>query len=618
MRLFVVCSLLCLASFAVAQKKDIKFGDVSLSELTMNRYEGDTSAAAVILFDRGSAVLSSAATIPLIYKRHVRIKIFRKEAFDDWANENLYVERGSFSKLKGVTYNLVNDSIVKSEIDDNAVFKVRFNKYIDQVKFTLPNVKEGSVIEYSYAIKSDGGVPEWQFQYSIPVLLSEYSVEVPSFVNVRKIMKGTILIAHETVKNTETWRVKNVPAFKPEPLMPNKQDFISSIDFSFSNRSWGRISGQLWANEDFGGAITGSPFLKKTADAIVEGETSQKQKIIKIVEYMKGNVEWNGTEDIYAEDLREVFKKKKGTAADINVAMASLLHKAGINVEMVLLSTRGNGFARMDYPSTRQFDYTICIAYVDTVGYFLDATEKYLPWNVLPERCLNGLAFAFSNDRYRWIDIVSEVKSKTTVSADLVLNDAGELQGKLSFTRDGYAAYEMRTDIQKRGKDIYLEDFAKRKNSWSFAKSEIRDLDNIDKPVGEIHEVTIQEHGTAAGDLIYIDPFVTFKESENPFKEETREFPIDFGVRTEKVYLSNIVIPAGYVVDEMPQTKVMVLPENKGRFSYMATQIGNRITVVSNIQINARVFMQEEYPNLRELYNRIVAKHAEQIVLRKK
>jgi hypothetical protein len=82
--------------------------------------------------------------------------------------------------------------------------------------------------------------------------------------------------------------------------------------------------------------------------------------------------------------------------------------------------------------------------------------------------------------------------------------------------------------------------------------------------------------------------------------------------------LTNIIIPDGYLVDEIPQPKVTALPESKGKFSYHVSQTGNRLTVVSNIQINERMFMQDEYPGLREFYNRIVAKQAEQIVLKKK
>ena len=134
----------------------------------------------------------------------------------------------------------------------------------------------------------------------------------------------------------------------------------------------------------------------------------------------------------------------------------------------------------------------------------------------------------------------------------------------------------------------------------------------------EQHEISLQEHGTEANGLIYINPFITFNEDENPFKAEKREFPIDFAVRSEKMYVANITIPDGYIVDEMPDKKLVLLQGNKGKFSYSVTQTGNRITVVSSIQISNRFFMQEEYPSLREFYNRVVAKHAEQIVLKKK
>jgi uncharacterized pyridoxamine 5'-phosphate oxidase family protein len=86
----------------------------------------------------------------------------------------------------------------------------------------------------------------------------------------------------------------------------------------------------------------------------------------------------------------------------------------------------------------------------------------------------------------------------------------------------------------------------------------------------------------------------------------------------EKMYLCKIVIPAGYVVDELPQPKVIALPGNAGRYSYSLTQQGNIINVVSNFQINKSLFAQNEYPYLKEMYNQVIAKQAEQIVLKKK
>lgn len=77
-------------------------------------------------------------------------------------------------------------------------------------------------------------------------------------------------------------------------------------------------------------------------------------------------------------------------------------------------------------------------------------------------------------------------------------------------------------------------------------------------------------------------------------------------------------MPDGYQVDELPQAKVLSLPSNTGRFTYSVTQAGNLLNVISNFQINKSIFTQEEYPGLREFYNQVVAKQAEQIVLKKK
>ena len=42
--------------------------------------------------------------------------------------------------------------------------------------------------------------------------------------------------------------------------------------------------------------------------------------------------------------------------------------------------------------------------------------------------------------------------------------------------------------------------------------------------------------------------------------------------------------------------------------------MGNTLNVVSMLQINKSLFLQDEYPHLREFYNQMIAKQAEQIV----
>lgn len=117
---------------------------------------------------------------------------------------------------------------------------------------------------------------------------------------------------------------------------------------------------------------------------------------------------------------------------------------------------------------------------------------------------------------------------------------------------------------------------------------------------------------------MYINPIITGQLDENPFKTEKREYPVDFGNPQEKMYLCKIVIPDGYEIEELPKQKVIMLPGNAAKFAYSVTSTGNTINVMSSFQINKSLFLQTDYPNLREFYNQVVAKQTEQIVLKKK
>ena len=100
--------------------------------------------------------------------------------------------------------------------------------------------------------------------------------------------------------------------------------------------------------------------------------------------------------------------------------------------------------------------------------------------------------------------------------------------------------------------------------------------------------------------------------------QEKRNYPVDFGHSFDEMYLAKIVIPEGYVIDELPKAKIFGLPENAAKYSYNVAQMGNTISITSSLNINKGLFTQDEYPGLREFYGLMVAKQSEQIVLKRK
>lgn len=667
--LLVVCVMFTATVFA--QKAPIKFGDIPMADLTMTRYPKDSSASAVILADYGESSLQYDQTdgFKLKFERIIRIKILTSDGLSR-ANFSIPLyhdgsDGEKVSSLKAVTYNLENGKVTESKMKSDATFKEKYDTNIDLMKLTLPNVKVGSVIEITYTVGSDFvfNFQDWEFQDDIPTVWSEYRARIPEYFYYEKYVQGYIsMFINESsqaptsinimtkasfdersgqrssasvdkidfTENRYRWVAKDVPAFKAEPFISASRNYISKINFELSYTqypnsprknymgSWEDINKLYSDAEDFGGQVRGNGFLKKYVDEVTAGLTTPQEKIAAIHNYVRQNIEWNGSSRKFINtSLRKVMDDKKGNSAEVNLLLASMLEKGGFKVSPVLISTRDHGFIRETTPVSSQFNDVICYVEIDDKVLLLDATSKLLPISMLPERCLNGSGFVVSKEGFKWVKLQSGTKSRSTANADLTLLNDGSLKGKLNLSRTGYNAATSRKAYLSKGESEYIKDFVGTR-PWEISKSEFSNTKELTESFKETHEVAINDHVTSAGETMYINPFVIFREHTNPFTIENREYPVDYTSPYETIYMLKLTLPEGYAVDEMPLTKVFMLPSNSAKYSYNVSQAGNIINIVSNFQINKALYSQDEYPNLREFYNQIVAKQAEQIVLKKK
>ncbi len=669
-KLFGTTLLISFSWLSQAQKPPIKFGDIPMDQLEMTRYEKDSSAAAVVLADYGQSTMeySESDGFALQFERLTRIKILTKDGLD-YANFTipLYHSGSSNEKLSGlkaVTYNLENGKIIESKLKNEAVFKEKQDANVDIMKITLPNVKSGSIVEITYKIRSDFlfNFQDWEFQSAIPIVWSEYRARIPEYFNYEKYMQGYIQLTvseNTTEPNSITvnskergegrvtqttfsqdkidfqearfrWAAKDVPAFKPEPFITTPRDFISKMNFElsftkFPNQpmknymgSWEDINKTYAESDDFGGEVTGNGFLKKIVEEITAGHTSPEDKIGAICNYVKQTVVWDGNNRKYTgTSLKNVLDEKKGNSAAINLLLAAMLEKADLKVSPVLLSTRDHGFVREATPASSQFNYVICLVRLGDKYVLLDATDKFLPTGTLPEKCLNGNGLVVSKDGFEWIKLQSPGKSRRVVNVDLVMEGTGELNGKLKLERTGYYAQGARQNYFSKGEADYVKDFLGSR-SWELKKSEFQNANEIKQAFKETHEISIADHSSIAGEMIYLNPFIMDQEEGNPFKLETREYPVDYGSPFENLYFVKVILPDGYTIEEAPKSKAMTLPGSAAKYLYNVVQAGNTISISSSLAINQSLFTQEEYPHLREFYNQLVAKQAEQIVLKKK
>lgn len=188
--LFALAALLLTNALLIAQNDikplEVKFGKLSDKEIKMTEYDKDPDAGAVVLFDKGNCTIGKNS----LFTQHVRIKIFKKTAFEQG---NFTIELpnwASISGIRGITYNLENGKMVETKLTKENMFDEKITKFWNLKKIIMPDIREGSIIELEYNI-SGGYLGDWTFQHIIPTIWSEYKMSVPKVLNFSQIGQGT-------------------------------------------------------------------------------------------------------------------------------------------------------------------------------------------------------------------------------------------------------------------------------------------------------------------------------------------------------------------------------------------------------------------------------------------
>jgi hypothetical protein len=147
---------------------------------------------------------------------------------------------------------------------------------------------------------------------------------------------------------------------------------------------------------------------------------------------------------------------------DINLSLVAAFRAAGLPADPVILSTRANGFPIEVHPVITDFNYVIATLKLGDKQYLLDATDDFLPFGLVPEKCINGKGRVLAEDDSYWLPLEAPALRKWVAAMTLKIGEDGKMNGSLVNTYYGYAGvderkriYEVRTrrSISKRKPD---------------------------------------------------------------------------------------------------------------------------------------------------------------------
>ena len=669
--LLLFACIFSIAKVIAQDKPDITFNHVLLEDFNMAKLKVDTSFGAVIIADIGSSSFegNNNGWFTLIYKHLRRIKVIDKKGYDlAIVQIPLYqsvkaADKEELVNLKASAYNIVNGVVVETRLDKAAVYEEQLDKKHLVKKFTLPAVKEGTIIEYSYTILSDFlfNLQPWRFQGAYPRVWSEYSTDIPAFFEYVFIAQGynpfdikskKTKFNSYTVRNREEnagaraetfkitsnntisrWVIKNVPALKEEKFTSSLDNHISAIEFQLSGEqfpnqpykkimgSWTDLSTELIQEEEFGkGLDKYNAWLNEDMKGIKTGTHDKLAQAKNIFDFVKLNIKCKGIHNIsLSAPLKEIFKSRTGYAEDINLLLIAMLRHLDIEANPVILSTRANGFTNEFYPLVQKFNYVICQARIDSVQYFLDASNPLLGFNKLPEYCYNGVGRVIGISPVAVYLYADSIKENKLTAVTLFNNDTipGKWSGSVNARLGYYESNSRRQQIATDGKAAF-EQKIKEVYTGKLSVEDIKYTDESDADLPMTLAYTINLNSIAGSSIIYFNPMLKEGYTENIFTATERKYPVEMPFQQEKTYLLHMDIPEGYIVDELPKSAKVTLNKEEGYFEYLIEKTEKGINLRTQIKLNKANFLPQDYETLRNFFDFIVKKHAEQIVFKKK
>lgn len=646
---FVACH------FSLAQTSDFPFGKATYRELEMKIYDKDTSAVAVVLNEFGEAFIESDNNYNLILKHHVKIKILKKTGLAHADFEILLRKNEGRSELIRTviasTFNVENGTMREVKFDPKNLFTENRGKYYDVKKFALPNVRVGSVIELAYILESPfiRNFRTWEFQSDIPKVYSEYLALMPANYRYNILLRGFLGFSKnesEVVKDCFTpggsakadcirlkCAMKDIPAFVAEDYMTAKSNFLAAIVFELAEieyfdgrkdkltRQWKDAEDELRKDKRFGLQLKrGDEILDQKVEQLLTGQTDPLLKAQKIYDFIKGWYHWNEVYGEYSEfGIKKAFDNKVGNVGDINLSLVAALKYAGLAVEPILLSTRENGLVTELYPVLSDFNYVIAKVNINDKIYLLDATEDFLSFGLIPERCMNGKGRVLGDKESYWYELKAPEREKQVSVQKLKIDKDGIVRGTIQNTYFGYGAMKQRKELYTySSQKEFIDHLASIWHGVAITDYQFENVEDFLKPMNVTFEVEMDGYAGTGTGIILFNPFFIDRWAENPFKSSERLYPVDFGVPIEEIVILNLEYPVDYEIAELPAKIGLTLPDAGGRYIFNIQNNGNTLTMNSALLINKTVFTSNEYHYLKELFSRVVATQQTDLLFKRK
>jgi hypothetical protein len=623
----LVCILMLMTvSTSYAELTAKEFGKVSQEELDMSYLQEDSTADAVILFDIGALSTDN-------FVQHKRVKVFTKGG-TELANISIpFYKNEKIKDLEAWTY--TKDGR-KYQLDAKAVFTKKGEEDLNELVFAVPGVEEGCVFEYRYKKSNNIFLEPWYFQNEIFTKRSQFTLVLEKwrgyyyqFGDIYSYFFKNPRSANtepQTVDTTSgrvyTWVLENVPPIKPESYVTCINDYRTVIYFELSGYEaqfidtldihakttwidWGKSADPAFKSLD-----CDTLKIKEKSLELTLGLTTDSAKAERIYDFVLKNIHWNeerGVFRISEKNFKKILTSREGTATEINLLLLRLMKSAGIVADPVLISTRNHGKILKEKPGRIQFNHMIVRATIDGRYWFLDAINKHCPFGMLPEKDVVDFGLLLKGNESGLIKISPVYDySLEYIATKARLREDGGLVCTTTVDFHGYISIDAREKIEKDGKNEFVkQELLNQVPNASPDTVTTTFMDSIDQPLDINISFSVSSYASLDREVAYVNPTLFMALESNPFNSENRQCSIDFPYTFTRIEDTELQLPNGFMVKELPANASSEIPGGKFNRTFQAE--GDHIKCHRQLTINRLTFPVEQYRMLRNFYQDVVS-----------
>jgi len=323
-----------------------------------------------------------------------------------------------------------------------------------------------------------------------------------------------------------------------------------------------------------------TPEIKRKVEVLTASAHSPLEKMQAIAQFMQRDVRYVeislGIGGFQPHSAADVFQHRYGDCKDKVTLMSTMLKEAGIESYYVIINSERGSVAADTPAQLGAFDHAIlAIRIPDEVNdaslmeivkdqklgriLFFDPTVTFVPFGQIGGYLQDSYGLLVTPDGGELVNVPKILDATgTTRHGVFHLDASGNFTAEVTETHRGDAAWEQREYLKSVTKEtdkikVIEALLSESLPNYAITKASIQNLEQTNQPFRFVYSVVGQRYAKTAGDLLLVRPRVIGVNASGLLEtKEPRKFPVIFAGPEKDSDTFEIILPAGYEVDDLP------------------------------------------------------------------